>query len=125
MSNSGVFGPTPPGVNLSETQDHQIFSSVIALMCIGTLAIGIRVAARTSRTGQGLAFDDYMCILGLLFAHGTAICCLVIVGYGGGRHLWTLTAEEFVKVWQVREALRVDSLPPPRGWDRKRRGNEN
>lgn len=44
----------------------------------------------------------------------------VVVGYGGGKHLWTLTAEQFTIVWQVRNedifqiTIKITSLDPLR-----------
>jgi hypothetical protein len=66
MTSTGVFGPPPPGIDLTETQNVQIFSSVIALMTIGTIAVIARIVARRTRHGLGLAFDDYLVFLGLV-----------------------------------------------------------
>jgi len=79
MSNSGVFGPTPEGVDLSETQNVAVSSAVISLMVIATIFVLLRVAARAMQKGvtMALAVDDYCIAVGLLFAHGTAVCSLV------------------------------------------------
>lgn len=66
LSSTGVFGTPPAGVNLNETQNSAITSSVVALMVIATIAVGLRVIARTMQKGIGLALDDYLVILGLV-----------------------------------------------------------
>jgi len=32
---------------------------------------------------------------------GTAVCCLLSIGWGGGRHLWVVDLEQFTKLWQT------------------------
>lgn len=32
---------------------------------------------------------------------GTAVCCLISVPWGGGKHLWVVTREEFTKLYQT------------------------
>lgn len=68
MSNSGAWGPTPPGVDLSEDQDMDIIGSVVAIMVIGLGSVVLRMCTRLMKTGPGLAADDYV----ILFA---AVCC--------------------------------------------------
>ncbi|PVH85246.1 hypothetical protein DL98DRAFT_546260 [Cadophora sp. DSE1049] len=96
MSNSGVFGPTPNGVDLSKSQNAAISSAVISLMVIATIFMLLRVVARTMQKGIALAADDYCIAVGLLFAHGTAICCLV-----KGKHLWAMDATQFKVIWKI------------------------
>ena len=135
MSASGDFGPAPPGVNLTENQNGQIFGAVITLMVIGTAAVVIRFVARSTSNSISLASDDYLIVAALvgyifilkqkfiliiaqLFAYGTGICSLsskyqlpisssmfnIILGvkYGGGKHLWAITAKDFILIWKVR-----------------------
>jgi len=64
MSNSGAWGPTPPGVDLTENQNENIIGSVVAIMVIGIFAVLLRVFTRLMKTGPGLAMDDYV----ILFA---------------------------------------------------------
>lgn len=66
MSSTGVFGPPPPGVDLSETQNDSIVKAAVVLMVIGTAAVVLRVIARTKQKGVSLAIDDYFVILGLV-----------------------------------------------------------
>ena len=68
MSNSGVFGPTPEGVDLSETQNVAVSSAVISLMVIATIFVLLRVAARAMQKGvtMALAVDDYCIAVGLV-----------------------------------------------------------
>lgn len=40
-----------------------------------------------------------------LFAIGTAACCMLCVYYGGGRHLWSTTTEEFINMFQITYAF--------------------
>jgi hypothetical protein len=69
MSSSGVFGPTPPGVNLSETQNAAVVNAVVSLMIIGTIFVVLRVIARTMQKGMSLALDDYLVMLGLVCSY--------------------------------------------------------
>jgi hypothetical protein len=64
MSASGDWGPAPPGVDLTENQNADIIGSVVAIMVLGLCAVVLRVFTRLSRTGPGLAEDDYV----ILFA---------------------------------------------------------
>lgn len=36
---------------------------------------------------------------------GTAVCCLVSVPWGGGKHLWVVTVDEFTKLYQTTYAF--------------------
>ncbi len=36
---------------------------------------------------------------------GTAVCCLVSVPWGGGKHLWVVTFDEFTKLYQTTYAF--------------------
>ncbi len=36
---------------------------------------------------------------------GTAVCCLISVPWGGGKHLWVVTHEEFTKLYQTTYAF--------------------
>jgi len=64
MSNSGAWGPTPPGVNLAENQNMDIIGSVVAIMVVGITSVVLRMFTRLMKTGPGLAIDDYF----ILFA---------------------------------------------------------
>lgn len=101
MSVSGDFGPAPPGVNLAENQNGQIFGAVITLMVIGTVAVIMRFVARSTSNNISLASDDYLIVAALLFAYGTGICSLLSVNYGGGKHLWAITAKDFILIWKL------------------------
>lgn len=101
MSASGAFGPAPPGIDLSQNQNGQIFGAVITLMVIGTIAVIMRFIARRTPNSMSLAVDDYLIVAALIFAYGTGICSLLSVNYGGGKHLWVLTAENFISIWKL------------------------
>jgi hypothetical protein len=63
MSASGAWGPAPPGVDLNENQSAEIIASVVAIMVIGLSAVVLRVVTRLSRSGPGLAEDDYVILV--------------------------------------------------------------
>jgi hypothetical protein len=63
MSASGAWGPAPPGVDLNETQSAEIIASVVAIMVIGLSAVVLRIVTRLSRSGPGLAEDDYVILV--------------------------------------------------------------
>jgi hypothetical protein len=63
MSSSGAWGPAPPGVDLTENQNASIIGSVVVITILGLLAVALRLFARLSRTGPGLAEDDYLVLI--------------------------------------------------------------
>ena len=44
-----------------------------------------------------------------VFTWATAICCFIGIKYGTGRHLWTVSKDDFTMTWRVRSLAR--SLP--------------
>ncbi|KAF4996086.1 hypothetical protein FDECE_12582 [Fusarium decemcellulare] len=104
MSASGDWGPAPPGVDLSENQTGEILRSVIAFMVIGILAVSGRMFARYKAKAK-LARDDYLLLAALAFAIGTAVLCIVSIPYGGGKHLWVLTFDDFTTLWKMTYAF--------------------
>jgi hypothetical protein len=66
MWNSGILGPTLPGIDLSETQDGAIVKAVVILMVIRTILVALRLYARTMQKGITLDLDDYLILLGLV-----------------------------------------------------------
>ena len=59
MSNSGAWGPAPPGVDLSENQNGNIIGSVVGIMVMGLASVILRVFTRLMKKGQGMGPDDY------------------------------------------------------------------
>jgi hypothetical protein len=66
MSNSGVWGDAPPGLNLAENQNGAIVGSVVSIMVIGLVAVILRLFTRLMKTGPGLAADDYVIMFALV-----------------------------------------------------------
>ncbi|RSL92461.1 hypothetical protein CEP52_013817 [Fusarium oligoseptatum] len=104
MSASGAWGPAPPDVDLSESQDREILTSVITMMAIGIAAVILRLTARLKARAR-LGLDDYCVMAALTFAIGTAILCIISVPYGGGKHLWVVTLDEFTTLWKMTYAF--------------------
>ncbi|KAK4150847.1 hypothetical protein C8A00DRAFT_45840 [Chaetomidium leptoderma] len=105
MSNSGAWGPTPPGVDLTEDQNMSIIGSVVAIMVIGLASVVLRMFTRLMKSGPGLAADDYVILFAAVMGVGTAVCCLISVQWGGGKHLWVVTHEQFAKLYQTTYAF--------------------
>ncbi|KAK0718466.1 hypothetical protein B0T26DRAFT_812820 [Lasiosphaeria miniovina] len=105
MTSSGAWGVAPPGVDLSETQDADIIGSVVAIMVIGLVSVILRLFTRLMERGPGLALDDYVILFAAVMGVGTAACCLASVPWGGGKHLWVVTHEEFTKLYQTTYAF--------------------
>ncbi|KAH9218779.1 hypothetical protein DL95DRAFT_457982 [Leptodontidium sp. 2 PMI_412] len=106
---SGVFGLTPDGIDLNETQSTAILSAVISLMVIATIFVVLRVVTRTIQKGTVFAVDDYCIEMGLFFAHGTAACSLISLPYGGGKHLWALDeTQQILLAYVIIYALAVN-----------------
>ncbi|KAI0019188.1 hypothetical protein F4780DRAFT_748087 [Xylariomycetidae sp. FL0641] len=70
MSSSGDWGSAPPGIDLTENQDANIVASVVVITVIGLAAVALRLFARLSRQGPGLAEDDYVILVASVCAHG-------------------------------------------------------
>jgi hypothetical protein len=66
MSNSGVWGPTPAGVDLNGNLRSDIIASVAVVTILALAAVGLRLFARLSRAGPGLGVDDYAVIAALV-----------------------------------------------------------
>lgn len=93
---TGAFGPAPPGVDLSQNQDGNLLGAVVPVAVCGTVAVGIRLMARSKSKDVKLAVDDYLILAALvrhallcffctitdyhttkLFSWGTAIACFI------------------------------------------------
>ncbi|CAP61788.1 uncharacterized protein PODANS_5_3070 [Podospora anserina S mat+] len=105
MSNSGAWGEAPPGVNLAENQNGDIIGSVVGIMVLGLSSVVLRLFTRLINKGPGLAADDYVILFAAVMGIGTAVCCLISVPWGGGKHLWVVTHEEFTKLYQTTYAF--------------------
>lgn len=66
---SGLWGPTPAGIDLSQNQNAQIIASVTVVTFIALAAVLLRLVARISRSGPGLAADDYVIAVAFVSAH--------------------------------------------------------
>lgn len=60
MSATGVFGPAPPGVDLSANQNGMMVGGVATLIVLGTLAVALRLYTRTMTRESRFAVDDYL-----------------------------------------------------------------
>ncbi|KAK0658489.1 hypothetical protein QBC41DRAFT_331976 [Cercophora samala] len=105
MSNSGAWGEAPPGVDLAENQNGDIIGSVVGIMVLGLSSVVLRLFTRLMNKGPGLAADDYVILFAAVMGIGTAVCCLISVPWGGGKHLWVVTHEEFTKLYQTTYAF--------------------
>ena len=110
-----------------------IIGSVVAIMAIGLGSVVLRMCTRLMKTGPGLAADDYVILFAAVCRRrpkkktqnakhhasgglgtnsvtkvmgiGTAVCCLISVQWGGGKHLWVVTHSEFTKLYQTTYAF--------------------
>ncbi|EAQ90290.1 hypothetical protein CHGG_02225 [Chaetomium globosum CBS 148.51] len=105
MSSSGAWGPAPPGVDLTEHQNRDLIGSVVAVMVLGLFAVALRLFVRLTHRGPGLAEDDYFIVFAATCGIGTAVCCLITIPWGGGKHLWVVTFDEFTKLYQTTYAF--------------------
>ncbi len=74
-------------------------------MVIGLSAVALRVFTRMRHSGPGLAEDDYAIMAAAVLGVGTAVCCLASVPWGGGKHLWVVSFDEFTKLYQTTYAF--------------------
>ncbi len=63
MSSSGNWGPVPSDIDLTENQNGNIIGSVAMITALGLVAVALRLFARLSRGGPGLAQDDYVVLV--------------------------------------------------------------
>ncbi|KAK3988822.1 hypothetical protein QBC44DRAFT_242807 [Cladorrhinum sp. PSN332] len=101
MSNSGAWGLAPPGVDLSQNQNRDIIGSVVGIMVLGLASVALRLVTRLKVKGPGLAADDYAIVFAAVMGIGTAVCCLISVPWGGGKHLWVVKHDEFARLYQT------------------------
>ncbi|CAJ2500397.1 Uu.00g032500.m01.CDS01 [Anthostomella pinea] len=105
MAPLGDFGPAPGGIHLQDSQTTSVVAWAVSMGVLGTLAVATRIAARLIRSGAGLAVDDFFIVAALVFALATVALCLTSIPFGGGKHLWSLTFDDFNKLWQTTYAF--------------------
>ncbi|KAJ5081861.1 hypothetical protein NUU61_010125 [Penicillium alfredii] len=101
MSAPGDFGPSPPGVDLSENQKSQMLGAVIALMVVGPLAVLLRVYTRLKTSQAQFGLDDCFISAALFSAYGSGICVIISTRYKNGWHQQALTHDDFTVVWKL------------------------
>ncbi|KAK4185421.1 hypothetical protein QBC35DRAFT_16273 [Podospora australis] len=105
LTSSRAWGEVPTHVNLSENQDAQIYGAVSGVMVMGLAAVALRIYTRLMKNGPGFAADDYVILFAAVMGIGTAVCCLISVPWGGGKHLWTVDHDQFTKLYQTTYAF--------------------
>ncbi|KAF2136377.1 uncharacterized protein K452DRAFT_280074 [Aplosporella prunicola CBS 121167] len=98
---TGEFGAPPGYVDLHENQTEVIYWTIIPVAVVGTGSVVLRFMARSMANGPGLCIDDVFIFLALVFTWVTAICCFLSIQYGAGRHLWTVSKDDFTMIWRI------------------------
>ncbi|OQD81577.1 hypothetical protein PENANT_c026G08159 [Penicillium antarcticum] len=101
MKATGDFGPTPSGIDLAENQQARMLGAVITLMIIGTLAVVLRVYTRSKSSQTKFGLDDFLRLVALCFAYGTAACVIISLKYKNGWHQNALTDSEFIALGKL------------------------
>ncbi|KAH8431360.1 uncharacterized protein LDX57_009018 [Aspergillus melleus] len=92
---TGDFGPSPPGLDLTENQTGDLLGAVVPVAVLGSIAVALRLVARLPTKDMTLATDDYLIVAALLSLP------LPCIPYGNGYHLQALTTHEFTVVWKI------------------------
>ncbi|KNG89602.1 integral membrane protein PTH11-like protein [Aspergillus nomiae NRRL 13137] len=93
-----IFGPQPPGIDLSDNQTPQINATVIALYTIAAVSVILRFDTGIKVQKIKLGIDDWL-IAASLSSLEELIVCRPSAGYCGlGKHVWRGTLEDAVKM---------------------------
>ncbi|KAE8393371.1 hypothetical protein BDV23DRAFT_149550 [Aspergillus alliaceus] len=96
-----IFGPQPPGIDLSDNETPRINAAVIALYTIAVIAVLLRFIARTRVQKVGLGIDDWliaMCLIPLT----ALLAATILAGKSGlGKHVWSGTLEDVVNMRKI------------------------
>ncbi|KAI1437791.1 hypothetical protein GGR50DRAFT_706853 [Xylaria sp. CBS 124048] len=95
-----MFGPPPPGVDISEKREAAVVSVAIIGTFCAALAIGLRMwVRRTQRVA--IMLDDYLIAVSLIFVIGTLIVTMMGVKAGAGRRIWSLDPSDVASVFRL------------------------
>ncbi|PKY01835.1 pth11-like integral membrane protein [Aspergillus campestris IBT 28561] len=95
-----VFGPPPPGLNLSESEVSRNNGAVIAMLCLAAVAVILRFTARIT-LGNALMSDDWVIVVALLCIGATAGLSIVGGTLGAGTHLWSLSLTNVSQIFRI------------------------
>ncbi|KAF4309085.1 putative integral membrane protein pth11-like protein [Botryosphaeria dothidea] len=96
-----LFGPPPPGLDLSEDQSSKLITPVIVVLVFAVATVTLRVITRVTTKSQKMEADDILILFGLLFAFGNAATVFASLYYDCGKHVWALTLGQFGHIQKV------------------------
>ncbi|KAJ5951385.1 uncharacterized protein N7479_009798 [Penicillium vulpinum] len=91
MNMTSVFGPPPPGVDLTENRNVQDTIAVVSVCALAIVTIIFRLIVRVYVQGARLEADDWL--VGITGIPLIALLASSILGgrYGFGLHVWSVT----------------------------------
>ncbi|KAJ0163096.1 hypothetical protein CTA2_3529 [Colletotrichum tanaceti] len=95
-----MFGPPPDGLDISESSVTRNNAAVIVLAVLASLAVVLRLMAR-SLQGQTLKADDWVIIASLLLVGATIGLSIAGGAQGAGNHVWSFTPLGLTRVFKI------------------------
>lgn len=95
-----LFGSAPAGTDLSESKAAGNDAAVIVLAVIASLAVGMRLWARTVQKLQ-LQADDYLIVIALVFTYATAGLSITGGVFGSGKHVWAVPTGNILIILKI------------------------
>ncbi|KAL4808130.1 hypothetical protein BDV18DRAFT_158246 [Aspergillus unguis] len=95
------FGEPPAGLDLSESRTARNNAITIALTAMATVAVGMRLFARTRVQKIRLEADDWLIVASLVPTHAILVCTIVGGRYGLGKHVWAVSMDHITRVNQT------------------------
>ncbi|KAI9373482.1 hypothetical protein BJX61DRAFT_381810 [Aspergillus egyptiacus] len=95
-----VFGPPPPGVDLTASSVAENNGAVIAMFALSVVAIVLRFTARVILR-NGLLADDWAIIAALVCIGGSTGLSVAGGTMGGGRHIWAVSLEDLMQLYRL------------------------
>ncbi|EGD98237.1 integral membrane protein [Trichophyton tonsurans CBS 112818] len=78
----------PPGIDLSESRQPQLYAAFISTFCLSVVAVGLRLICRLGHLRPGLWWDDYMICASLLMTAGNFVAMIIWIPRGLGKHIY-------------------------------------
>ncbi|PWY66516.1 hypothetical protein BO94DRAFT_613741 [Aspergillus sclerotioniger CBS 115572] len=90
-----IFGQPPVNINLAATQVSRDNAAVLAMLCLGVVAVILRFITRLALRNP-FRVDDWLILVSL-------VCMMGIVAggtFGAGRHVWAVTLPDLTSIFK-------------------------
>ncbi|KAJ5114308.1 hypothetical protein NUU61_000067 [Penicillium alfredii] len=98
---TNIFGPPPPGINLSDNKTPKNNGVVIAIFALAVVSIVLRFFARLRLQKARIEADDWL-MAGSLVPLAALLASTIVGGdYGLGKHVWACTLGDVVGMRKI------------------------